>query len=574
MSEVTFIKGKEASLEESISFMQAILQQQGIQIEQANALNPVENIYSLHIFDRACPSLFTNGKGASEKATLASALGEYLERLSTNYFFSDYYLQPVLENQQAWLYFPHEKTFNTADYRACLTPDLWAMYDPHQEWMAEHLYSFNDDAPLIRALPLRDTSSNKIVYFPMNLLSNLYASNGLSAGNTAEEAYVQGLSEIFERWVKNKILRENLCLPEVPQAVLARFPTVFGALGALADQGLAVSVRDASLGGQFPVINVTLFDTAHGRCFASFGAHPLFEVALERALTESLQGRHLTFLDGFQVPTFDLQAVAEAENLENHFIDSSGLLHARFLANEADFEFVDWNWAGTCAQQWTFLVQLVESLGHRVYVGDYAHYGFNACRLIVPGMSEVYPLDELLVKNQNDGRHLRQALDAFVDGATAQSVLDIIDEIGFSDHQGVASLVGLMPDAGSDWADLKIADLRFWLQLAKQDWHEAFEALQVAKAFVHPEKPMAKVFEAFGLLLEIKLDDLDYAAYQPGLLKLFGATTLTRVEQHFSGEQVAWGIPLGQAAFDHSTRHQAMLTVYSQAGKTKAAFYF
>lgn len=573
MSEVTFIKGKDASLEDSIAFMQDILKKQGFEIHQAKWLNPVPYIYSLHIHDQVCSGLFTNGKGASEKATLASALGEYLERLSTNYFFSDYYLQTQADNNQAWLYYPHEKSFTPVQYRDCLTPDLWALYDPHSEWMAEHLYSFNDDAPLIRAIELRDVLNNKPVYFPMNLLSNLYASNGLSAGNTPEEAYVQGLSEVFERWVKNKILRENLCLPEVPSAVLARFPTVVQALEALREQGLEVSVRDASLGGQYPVINVTLFDTAQGRCFASFGAHPLFEVALERTLTESLQGRHLGFLDGFQVPTFDTQAVAEAENLENHFIDSSGLIHARFIAQQADFEFVDWNWDGNSGQQWQFLVNLVKDLGYRVYLADYTHYGFNACRLVVPGMSEVYPFDELLVKNQNDGRRLRQVLDQFVDSGNAQSVLDLIDEIGFSEHQGVASLIGLMPDSDSLWADLKMIDLRFWLNLAQQDWEEAYESLQIAKAFVHPEKPMAKVFEAFTLALEIKMDGLDYTAYQPGLVKLFGQQTMHKVEQHLSGERVAWDMPLGQAAFDHSTRHQALLAVYAQAREAKAAFY-
>ena len=49
-------------------------------------LNPVPNVWSVHIRDRDCPLCFTNGKGASKKAALASALGEYFERLSTNYF--------------------------------------------------------------------------------------------------------------------------------------------------------------------------------------------------------------------------------------------------------------------------------------------------------------------------------------------------------------------------------------------------------------------------------------------------------------------------------------------------------
>lgn len=572
MSEVTFIKGKDESLENSIRLMQSSLSDAGFKIDEVKWLNPAENIYSLHIHDQVCPGLFTNGKGASRKATLASALGEFLERLSTNYFFSDYYLQ-ANQDHQAWLYYPNDRNFKLADFRECLNEKIWQVYDPHKEWSAEHLLSFNDDDLLIRTIEMRHAETDQVAYFPMNVLSNLYASNGLSAGNTFEEAHVQGLSEIFERWVKNQILIHNYALPKVPDEVVERFPTVQRAIKSLKEHGLEVSVRDASLGGRFPVMNVTLFDPANGRCFASFGAHPIFEVALERTLTESLQGRHLDFLDGFQVPVFDEFAVAEAENLENHFIDSSGLIHARFISDEQDFEFVDWNWELSTADQWQYLLKCVKELGFEVYVADYQHYGLKTCRIVVPGMSEVYPLDELLVKNQNDGRKLRQALDHFADGGDASTVIELLDEIGFSDHQGIASLIGLMPDPGSEWSDFKIVDLRFWMELAHQDWQAAYETLQSAKIYVHPQKPMAKVYEAFNFALEVELNNFDWGVYRPGMWQLFGQQTMDKIERHLKGEAVAWGVPLGQAAFDHSLRHQALLEVYQRTRQVKEAYF-
>ncbi|MFP1483242.1 YcaO-like family protein [Escherichia coli] len=71
---------------------------------------------------------------------------------------------------------------------------------------------------------------------------------------------------------------------------------------------------------------MVLFNPANGTCFASFGAHPDFGVALERTVTELLQGRGLKDLDVFTPPTFDDEEVAEHTNLETHFIDSSGLI--------------------------------------------------------------------------------------------------------------------------------------------------------------------------------------------------------------------------------------------------------
>ncbi len=55
------------------------------------------------------------------------------------------------------------------------------------------------------------------MYFPSNLIENLYLSNGMSAGNTLAEAKVQCLSEIFERAVKKHIIEEEIALPDVPR---------------------------------------------------------------------------------------------------------------------------------------------------------------------------------------------------------------------------------------------------------------------------------------------------------------------------------------------------------------------
>ena len=72
--------------------MTSLLDDLGIKIEISSWRNPVPNVWSVHIRDADCPMNYTNGKGSSKESALCSALGEYLERLSTNYFYADYYL--------------------------------------------------------------------------------------------------------------------------------------------------------------------------------------------------------------------------------------------------------------------------------------------------------------------------------------------------------------------------------------------------------------------------------------------------------------------------------------------------
>ena len=148
----------------------------------------------------------------------------------------------------------------------------------------------------------------------------------MAAGNTENEARVQALSEVCERYVKNKIIAEGISLPEIPQEVIARFPHIEEPIEQLKAHGFNLRIADASLGGVFPVISVTLMNPKEGTVLASFGAHPCFEVALERTVTELLQGRGLEQADDFTVPPFHIAEVAANNPLVERFIPSTGLV--------------------------------------------------------------------------------------------------------------------------------------------------------------------------------------------------------------------------------------------------------
>jgi ribosomal protein S12 methylthiotransferase accessory factor len=193
----------------------------------------------------------------------------------------------------------------------------------------------------------------------------------MSAGNTPAEARVQALSEIFERHVKFRIISEGLCLPDVPEAVIARYPGIAAGIRDLRAAGFGILVKDASLGGQYPVMNVTLLHPHDQGCFSSFGAHPRFEVALERALTELLQGRALDALAGFPEPGFDLDEIADAPNLEIHFVDSSGIISWEFLRDKPDFEFPTGISAPPRAEDYAWLCDAIHADGHDIYIADF-----------------------------------------------------------------------------------------------------------------------------------------------------------------------------------------------------------
>ena len=263
MTEQTFILGKDAALEDSIAKFQQKLTALGFNIEEASWLNPVPNVWSVHIRDKDCPQCFSNGKGASKKAALASALGEYFERLSTNYFFADFYLGQEIAHGD-FVHYPNEKWFPIEDDallpNGILDDYLLDYFDPNAELTPElliDLQSGNYDRGIV-AMPYIRQSDEQTVYIPQSIIANLYVSNGMSAGNTKFEARVQGLSEVFERYVKNKIIAEVISLPEIPKSVMDRYPSIQASIAKLEEEGFPIYAFDASLGGKYPVICVVL----------------------------------------------------------------------------------------------------------------------------------------------------------------------------------------------------------------------------------------------------------------------------------------------------------------------------
>ena len=175
MQTESFIPGKDPSLEFSIATMQQKFAARGFFLEESSWLNPAENIWSVHMRDKDCPLLFTNGKGASELAARASALGEFFERLGCHYFWTHFYLGQT-RAERPFVHYPQERWFAPTDDGAwpaeLLNPDLHAFYNPDSDIdgsVMVDLNSGNVDRGIC-ALPYTRLRDGEITWFPVNLI--------------------------------------------------------------------------------------------------------------------------------------------------------------------------------------------------------------------------------------------------------------------------------------------------------------------------------------------------------------------------------------------------------------------
>lgn len=576
MSEQTFIIGKDQALETSIESMQKKLKDLNFDIEEASWLNPVPNVYSVHIRDKDCGLMFTNGKGASAKACLASALGEYFERLSCNYFFADFYLGEDFAKAE-FVHYPDEKWFSAEGDvmpEGLMDESLWKYYDPEQVLKPQRIVETNSGSGErgICAVPYERQSDKKVIYIPVNIIGNVYVSNGMSAGNTQNEARVQSLSEVFERYVKNKIIAEGICLPEIPDDVIARFPGIKKSMDELQSHGYHLRVADASLGGKYPVISVTLINPKDGSVFASFGAHPCFEVAFERTVTELLQGRSLDQLDEFLPPSFDLDECADPHNLESHFVDSSGLISYDFFKNKPDYEFADWNHNSTTDDEFEYCSRIIHEMGFDIYISDYNHLNVYACRIIVPGMSDIYPVDDLEWSNNNEGALFREDILSLknLDKTQWQNLLERLEEGGYNEVQRVAEFIGVAPNPGTRWATLRIGELKAMLCLALEDFEQALEWNDWCLQMDQLGGEDIRFYRGLQALLEIKLDDSrQYDDYVESLNLMYGQELIKSGIELIEGKDKFYGLHSPGLSLEGFTVHKKLLDGYAKLHKAK-----
>ncbi|RKX44291.1 MAG: 30S ribosomal protein S12 methylthiotransferase accessory protein YcaO [Verrucomicrobia bacterium] len=583
MTTKTHILGKDSALEDTLEKARALLHQHGFPIELVSSKHPVQNCWSVHLRSSECPQIYTNGKGSSELASEASAVLEFFERLSTNLFFFDYYLgNDAAEND--FVFYPNEKWFPIEapstiptyhpDGTELLNASLRSFYNSDNELIPAQLLDNNTDDPNrgIATLPFKQIDSNETVYFPVSILTNLYVSNGMAAGNTPTECRAQALAEILERYVKNNVIAMGLCLPTVPQEILARTPRIQKDLEELRANGFPILVKDASLGGKFPVICVLLMNPENGGCYASFGASCRFEVALERTVTELLQGRGLDQLNVFNRPSHDLEAVADELNLESHFIDSDGLLSWKMFGDQPDYEFTDWNFEGSTAEEYDHLKSIVTQSEHEAYCAEYLHCGVYTCRIIVPGMSDIYLPDDLIWSNKNTGATLRPQLLKMNQMSVNElnNFANTLAELGLSDLQPISDAIGVLFEEGTAWHTLRIGELKGMLALATGNLEEAESWCSWCQHFDFLPPARKKLYCAIHELINFELSGENPSRYDTSLGLFFEEQTLVDAKEIVAGIRIFHGLTFSDSWEKISPAHQKLIGIYRRLHPLKA----
>jgi ribosomal protein S12 methylthiotransferase accessory factor len=296
------------------------------------------------------------GKGKTKEEALLSAKGEMAERILTRNFFEEYYVNDL---------YPDAK-------KGEFLNDYLKEFYKINSLKKEELIDFNSDSFEILSIPFREKEINKKIYFPINLIQNLYASNGMAAHFNLIEAYKNAKTEIIERFVKFEVIKYGLPLPRIKHPFNSK----------------NIQIYDATLDGKYPVMAASFIK--EDEIILAFGCDINREKAIKKAYLELLQTK---FEERGKIID-DIEAIRDRYNLILHFTNLSGNVHQNFLKKPL---FKETNWDFTN----------YDVFKEKEYIRVYKCCNVFAVQIIIPGISEIYPIEDLIYNNINQPKFVR-----------------------------------------------------------------------------------------------------------------------------------------------------------------------
>ncbi len=228
------------------------------------------------------------GKGSTAEQAEASALMEAIER------YSGIFQGDEIRQTRRFMDFEPGEAYLANDVQHFSEAQFQSRHHQHAD-DTHQISAPIEEAQELEWTPVWSLRDKRFKYFPTGLLYFFYQdfhtdSNGCAAGNTREEAIVQGFLELVERdayaiWWYNRLRRPEVNLSEFDDAYVRDIKSQF------ADHGRKIWVLDVTSDLGVPAYVAIMHWMENGKENIEFGSGAHFDrrIALLRSLTELSQ---------------------------------------------------------------------------------------------------------------------------------------------------------------------------------------------------------------------------------------------------------------------------------------------
>jgi ribosomal protein S12 methylthiotransferase accessory factor len=203
----------------------------------------------------------------------------------------------------------------------------------------------------------------------------------------------------------------------------------------------------------------------------------------------------------------------------------------------------------------------------------YDQLGATACRILVPGYSEIYPVEDLIWDNTNKALAFRADILNLhrLDDPGLEALLERLENSELDDYTDIITLIGIEFDENTVWGQLTVLELKLLIQLALQDFAAAHELVGAFLQYNENTVERGLFYQAMNVVLEVILDDdLELDDYEANFRRMFGDARMDAVLGSVDGSVRFFGLTPTSMTLEGLDRHQRLIDSYKKLHMARA----
>jgi ribosomal protein S12 methylthiotransferase accessory factor len=204
----------------------------------------------------------------------------------------------------------------------------------------------------------------------------------------------------------------------------------------------------------------------------------------------------------------------------------------------------------------------------------YDELGATACRILVPGYSEIYPVEDLVWDNTNKSLLFREDILNLhrLDDASLAALLERLENNELDEYSDIATLIGIEFDENTEWGQLTVLELRLLINLALQQFEEAHELVGAFLQYNDNTVERRLFYQALNVVLEVILDDeLELDDYVVNFRRMYGNARMDAALGSVDGSVRFFGLTPTSMQLEGLDRHRRLMDSYKKLHKARAS---
>jgi ribosomal protein S12 methylthiotransferase accessory factor len=193
--------------------------------------------------------------------------------------------------------------------------------------------------------------------------------------------------------------------------------------------------------------------------------------------------------------------------------------------------------------------------------------GAIACRILVPGYSEIYPVEDLIWDNTNKALLFREDILNLhrLNDKQLTALLDRLENNELDEYADIATLIGIEFDENTEWGQLTVLELKLLIHLALKQLEAAQDLVGAFLQYNDNTVERKLFYQAVNVVLEVALNpELEIENYEHNFRRMFGTARMDAVLGSVNGSLRFFGLTPTSMKLEGLDRHHRLIDSYQK----------